>query len=169
MRAGLGAIERKEGKARLKTTWVVLRYPKIQPLSLFTYLVPLTVNLGYICTHLFSQIHLNRSCLPLMTLKPVLLGRRDVDPGSPGRLREVYPRDRGRGFWQASLNFPDHNSPPLGDEPSKTGTGKGDSKARSGRPVSSPGLSPLVVRWPNWLQRVQVGLSWQMSKGASQA
>lgn len=77
-------------------------------------------------------------------------------------MREVYPRDRGRGFWWAALNFPDHNSSHLRatDVPSRTGMGKGvgGSKARSGRPVSSPELSPLVVRWPNRLERVQVGL-----------
>lgn len=77
------------------------------------------------------------------------------------RLREVYPPDR-RSFWRAALNFPDHNSSHLEatDVPSRTGLGKvgGGSKARSGRPVSSPELSPLVVRWPNRLQRVQMGL-----------
>jgi hypothetical protein len=44
------------------------------------------------------------------------------------------------------------------------GGGRQQSKVR--RSVSSPELSPLVVRWPNWLQRVQVGLTWQVSKGA---
>lgn len=98
----------------------------------------------------------------MLKLKQVLLGRRDLDTGSPERLREVYPRDRGRGFRRAALNFPDHNSSHLGatDVPCRTGRGKGEggSKVRSGRPVSSPELSPFVVRWPNGLQRVQVGL-----------
>lgn len=111
---------------------MVQRYPKLQlphflPPLLFASPVTLTVSLGYICVHLFSQIHLNRSCLPLLKLKQVLLGRRDLGPGSPERLREGYSRDSRRGFWGAPLSFPDRKSSLLGvtDVPFRTGIEKG--------------------------------------------
>lgn len=112
LRAGLGAIRKREreGDSRLKT-WVVLRYLRIrlphflQPSLLDS---PATHSLES-WIHIHSPLHPNSHFLTHeWALSPpiVEVKARDLDPGSPERLSQVDPRNRGRGFWLAPFNCP---------------------------------------------------------------